>query len=489
MAVKKVAILGGGTSGWLTAIFFKKVWPALEITVIEDPKHPPIIAGESCTAPFVDLLDFLNIDVNDWIKKVDAFPKLGGKFEGWGPNNSDFVQPLFSSYKNRWDYKNPEFGKDNVLLKGLLATGLPLHKITLSGHLLENNITPFTPTGFVTRPMYHFDSRKNAEYFKNIGKSLNINLILSKYQSCKISDNGIESLTLEDQEVYADFYIDCSGFNQLLLKKALGVEFKNFSKYFPATSVIAWWDESDLKPYSRMIAMDYGWRFNLDLQSRSGNGYVYDGSLISSEQAQQEVERKLNKSVNLVAKASWQAEMAIEPWQKNVIAIGLSSGFLEPLGSGGHTMIALTLQLLSEFWNPEKETHGHATTLLNSRYKDIVDDTVDFISLHYRNNRSDTEFWRKHLSEEAVPQSLKLKIEQLKSGNFYDIGVAYSLENYAVVLQAYELIDKSLLANIIRYKNEKNLDQCIEEYNLLNNQAKLIIKDCIPTTEWKKLYD
>jgi tryptophan halogenase len=146
MDVKKVAILGGGTSGWLTAIFFKKVWPSLEIAVIEDPNHPPIIAGESCTAPFVDLLDFLNIDVNDWIKKVDAFPKLGGKFEGWGPNNSDFIQPLFSSYKNRWDYKNPEFGNDNVLLKGLLATGSPLHKITLSGHLLENNITPFTPT-------------------------------------------------------------------------------------------------------------------------------------------------------------------------------------------------------------------------------------------------------------------------------------------------------------------------------------------------------
>ncbi len=489
MDVKTVAILGGGTSGWLSAIFFKKVWPSLDITVIEDPKHPPIIAGESCTAPFVDLLDFLDIDTNDWIKKVDALPKLGGKFVGWGANNTTFIQPLFSSYRNRWDYYNPEFGTDNVLLKGLLAADIPLHKTTVSGALLENRLTPFTANGFVVRPMYHFDSRKNADYFKNIGLSLDIKLVLSKYKSSLQDETGIKKLILENQDIEADFFIDCSGFNQLLLKKELGIKFKNFSKYFTANSVIAWWDKSNLQPYSNMIAMDYGWRFNIDLQSRSGNGYVYDESLISSEQAQLEAERKLGKTVDLVAKASWVPEMAMNPWQKNVIAIGLSSGFLEPLGSGGHTMIAMMLRILSETWSPCKQTHLHGQSRFNSAYEDIVNDTVDFISLHYRNRKNDTEFWNRHLSISSIPESLQSKLDAIKNGNFYDFGVAYSLENYAVVLQAYNLVDKTMLKNILNSKHENILEKVTTEYNQLRNEINLITKDCLSTEEWKKLYD
>ncbi len=489
MDVRTVTILGGGTSGWLSAIFFKKVWPSLDITVIEDPKLPPIIAGESCTAPFVDLIDFLGINTADWIKKVDAFPKLGGKFVGWGPNNSTFIQPLFSTYRNRWDHYNPEFGDDNILLKGLLAANIPLHKITVAGALLENKLTPFTRDGFVSRPMYHFDSRKNAEYFRNIGLSQNIKLILSRYKSSIKDDQGIKKLILEDQEVESDFFIDCSGFNQLLLKKDLDVKFEDFSQYFTATNVIAWWDKSELKPYSNMIAMDYGWRFNIDLQSRSGNGYIYDGSLLTVDQAVEEVERKLGKTVDLVAKASWKPEMALRPWQKNVVAIGLSSGFLEPLGSGGHTMIAMMLKILSETWSPYYKTQDRGRDRFNSMYEDIVNDTVDFISLHYRNGRGDTEFWRNHLSTNSIPKSLQSKLDLAKRGNFYDTGVAYSLENYAVVMQAYNLFDKKDLTSILSYKQSNILERITTEYSQLENEINSIIKNCLSTAEWKKLYD
>lgn len=489
MDVKTVVILGGGTSGWLSAIFFKKVWPQLNIVVIEDPKLPPIIAGESCTAPFVDLIDFLGINVNDWTKKVDAFPKLGGKFVDWGPNKSTFVQPLFSTYRNRWDYNNIQFGEDNVLLKGLLALNFPLKNVTVSNNLMEKKLTPFTKNGHVVRPMYHFDSRKNAEYFKNIGINLGISLVLSRYKSCVKSEKGIEKLILEDQELSADFFIDCSGFNQLLLKKELNVNFTNYSKFFTASGVIAWWDESELKPFSNMIAMDYGWRFNIDLQSRSGNGYIYDTNLLSAEKAKEEVEKKLGKNVDLVANAKWTPEMALHPWQHNVIAIGLSSGFLEPLGSGGHTMIALMLRLLSECWNPCLETQNFARKNFNSKYENIVNDTVDFISLHYRNGRNDTEFWQKHLLQESIPDSLKDKLDHFKHGNFYDYGSAYSLENYCVVVQAYELLDKNLLTKTLQHKDMNVLEKITKEYNRLREEIGYISRECISTVEWKKLYD
>jgi len=489
MDVKKIAILGGGTSGWLSAIFLKKVWPELEITVIEDPKSPPIIAGESCSAPFVDLIDFLDIDTNDWIKNTDAFPKLGGKFVDWGPNKSTFTQPLFSSYRNRWDYNNIEFGEDNVLLKGMLVLDIPLKDITVSGHLLDKKMTPFTKNGHVVRPMYHFDSRKNAEYFKKIGLSSNINVILSKYKSCTKNNQGIETLILEDQKVSADFYIDCSGFNQLILKKELNAKFTDFSKFFTATGVIAWWDQTELKPYSNMIAMDYGWRFNIDLQSRSGNGYIYDTSLLSADQAKDEVERKFGKTVDLVANAKWDPKMALHPWQQNVIAIGLSNGFLEPLGSGGHTMIAMMLRLLSECWSPCLETQELARKRFNKEYENIVEDTVDFIALHYRNGRNNTEFWKKHLLVESIPESLQCKLEHYKYGNLYDTGSAYSIENYCVVAQAYNLINKELLANTLLHKKNNILEKITQEYNQLTAEIGYISKNCMSTSEWKKLND
>lgn len=489
MDVKQIAILGGGTSGWLSAIFFKKVWPNLEVTVIEDPKSPPIIAGESCTAPFVDLIDFLDININDWIKKTDAFPKLGGRFVEWGPNKSTFIQPLFSNYRNRWDYHNVEFGEDNVLLKGLLASDIPLKDITVSGNLLEKKMTPFTKDGYVVRPMYHFDSRKNAEYFKNIGLNLKINLILSKYKSCIKNENGIKTLILEDREFSADFFIDCSGFNQLLLKKELNAKFKNYSSFFTATGVIAWWDKSELKPFSNMISMDYGWRFNIDLQSRSGNGYIYDTSLLSADQAKDEVEKKIGKTVDLVANARWSPEMSLHPWQHNVVAIGLSSGFLEPLGSGGHTMIAMMLRLLSECWSPCHKTQELGRKRFNTKYESIVDDTVDFISLHYRNRRSDTEFWKRHLLPESIPDSLKDKLNNYRSGNFYDTGSAYSIENYCVVVQAYNLFDKTLLIDMLGHKNRNLLKNVKAEYDQLSKEIEYISRNCMSTSEWKKLYD
>lgn len=485
MDVKKVTVLGGGSAGWLTALFLQKNWPILDITVIEDPLSQPIIAGESSTAPFIELLDFLQIDFEEWIKKVDALPKYGGKFSNWSYSN--FIQPLFSYYRARWNSQYPEFGNNNDLLKAALVSNFPLHKLSVSGFLIEKNKSHILNDNCVLRPMYHFDSRKNSDFFKQEGIKKGIKLIESKFSSCVIKDGSIDYLQLEDFDIKSDFYFDCSGFSQLLLKKSLKENYVDFSGVIKTNSVLAWWEESDHCPFTDITALNYGWKFKIDLRSRSGNGYIYDGDLISIDDAKKEIEDYIGKSITPIASLKWKPLVTLSPWCSNVIAIGLSTGFLEPLGSPGHTLIALQLRLLSEYWNCNSNSYKIFRQNYNRSYSKLVLDTVDFINLHYQTNKNKTVFWKN--ANNSITTSLNDKLLSWSNGNFQEDVGAYSIENYAVVLQAYDKLNKDMLLKILQSKGDSFINTCYQELIRLSSEGDLISNNCLDIKDWVNHYD
>jgi tryptophan halogenase len=489
MVYKKIIVLGGGSAGWLTALFLKKNWNTLDITVIEDPNSMPIIAGESCTIPFVDLLEFLDIPIEEWRKDVDGIPKLGGKFVNWSGNNDSFIQPLFSRYLNRYAYNYPEFGNHNDLICGMMALNLPVSDLSVASKLIKEQKVPYIDKNSpaILTSMWHFDSRKNAAYLKKVGIQRNINFVEKKFVSANLNNNGsIKSLVLADlSEVEADWFFDCSGFSQLLLKKTIKQSFQNYQNEFPATSVIAWWDESSNLPYTEMTALKSGWSFDVSLQSRSGRGYVYDNSCISADQAVDEINQTFDKDINPIASLTWEPSLSMSPWFKNVIAIGLSTGFPEPLGSPGHTLIGLQLKLLSEHWNPVCSAEQYEEKTYNKKYQDMITDIVDFINLHYSTSRQDSKFWvdQKH---RRLPESLKNKLEQWSHGyvNFDDFPV-YSFENYAAVLQGNQSINFKMFEHKLNYKRDSILNAIKREYDNLLNEANIITKNCLKINEWK----
>lgn len=486
--VDDIGIVGGGSAGWLAALYFKKNFPNSKITIIEDPDSNPIIAGESCTIPFVELLEHLDIDFFDWIKKTEALPKLGGVFKHWKNPSSLFIQPLFSRYLNRWLFQYPEYGNRNDLLKSSLVLDIPIDKITPAGNLIKCKKTPWTSSGdMILKPMYHFDSRKNAAYLKKLGIERGVRIIEQKVLSYEIFEGGVKNLILENNKITFDFYIDCTGFKQLLLQKALKGKFEDYSKFISNSSVVAWWDESDLLPYTEMTAMEAGWRFNVSLRDRSGNGYIYDNSIISEEQAIIEIEKQLGKSITPIASMTWNPSLSLEPWKKNVFSIGLSNGFLEPLGSPGHTMIALQLKLFDTLWN------GHYTEEVivryNKQYAEYVKDTLDFITLHYLGSYKDNYFWKARKDKSSIPESLIEKINFINLGIFDDSEFAvYSIENYLAVMQGLDLIDKSTLVNTLNYKNEQLVKLAEEEIGKIDKETSYSIQNCIPINEWIKTY-
>jgi len=481
MVRKKIAILGGGSAGWLTALFLRKNWDNLEITVIEDPNSQPIIAGESCTIPFIDLLEFLNVPIPEWSKEVDALPKLGGKFVNWSGDHSFFIQPLFSRYLNRYNYNYPEFGNKNDLIAGCLALNLPVSDLSVSTKLIKDKKTPFTDSTAtsVVSSMWHFDSRKNAAYLKKLGLSREINLVEKKFVNANLKNSGsIKSLILEDNtELAADWFFDCSGFAQLLLKNALNQQFENFKSETPVHSVIAWWDESSELPYTEMTALKAGWSFDVSLHHRSGRGYVYNNSYINADQAVDEINQTFKKDIIPVASMSWNPSLSLHPWTKNVIGIGLSTGFLEPLGSPGHTLMGLQLRLLSEYWNPGLLEDSNIKVLHNKKYQDIVTDIKDFINLHYITSRKDSNFWL-DMQSRKLSDSLNTKISNWKSGVFSDDFPVYSFENYAAVLQGNKIINFDFLKEQLFYKRKNLLELVSREHSLLMVEAELITRQC-----------
>lgn len=473
----KAIILGGGSAGWLTALFINKNYPDINIVVVENPKQPPIIAGESGTTTFVNLLKHLKIDTNDFIRKVNATPKLGGKFTDWNGVGTEFIHSLQTDYApwlDGWtDYvktapeeelslgtlysiMNREQEKD-IYLKTIIANDIPLAKAFYANQFIEHNKVPMgSSSDLPCVPMWHFESRAAAAYFKDIGTSRGITLIEGEYQTAVQDSKGnITSIQLDGERVLsADWFFDCSGFARLLMGKVIGEEIVDYTDYFPARAVVAWWDEPCYCVTTNAIAMKYGWSWNINLRHRSGNGYIYDPDHITLDQAVAEAEQRFSKKIEPIANFEFKPGMMKRAWRNNVIAIGLSSGFLEPLEANGVAVIIESLYSLQDLWDPtDQYLRQERIDRFNQRVWSITEDIKDFLALHYRGHRRDTEFWKSHGTDRIrVPDTLK---EKLNAWSEYFEGSkgepwlhGYSPTAWLMVLQGLKIFDHSSLARL-----------------------------------------
>ncbi len=478
----KVVILGGGTAGWLTGLFVKRNWPKTEVSIVEDPDRPPIIAGESGSTTFVSLLRHLGIDNDDFVRKVNATPKLGGKFTNWNGVGTQFIHTLQTDYApwlDGWtDYVN-ENGNDGELtvkdvysilrneqakdtyLKTLIGNDVPLAEAFYANYFIQENKVPFgASSDLPCIPMWHFESRGAAAYLKNIGLSRGINLVEGKYQHSTQDESGnITSIVLDgERQLEANWFFDCSGFARLLMGGVLKEPIVDYTNYFPARAVVAWWDKTCPCVTTNAIAMKYGWSWNINIRNRSGNGYIYDPDHISLDQAVDEASVYFNKKIEPIANFQFTPGMMRKAWRNNVIAIGLSSGFLEPLEANGVAVIVESLFGLQDYWTPNKKKYDEEViNRFNDRIWFVTEDIRDFLALHYRGHREDTEFWKSHRYDNfRVPESLKQKLELWNK--FYNHGeeepwmAGYSPTAWLMVLQGLEVFSPEIIT-----KNFKNL--------------------------------
>jgi tryptophan halogenase len=439
---KKVVIVGGGTAGWMTASHLKKSLPGIDITLIESAHIKTVGVGEATFSTVKLFFDFLGLDESEWMPRCNGSYKLAIKFVDWRAEKGHFFHP-FQRYEvvdgfnmGEWWLKlkrhEEPFDYSCFLIPAICdAQRSPRF---LDGRVFDEKVQDYFTVDRqgkrnilaehkVQYPYaYHFDAGLLAEFLKGYATQRGVRQIVDDVSEVKLREDGsIDHLiTHEHGALAGDLYIDCTGFRGLLINQTLGEPFQSFSESLLCDRAVAMQVPRDIEvhgidPFTSATALSAGWVWNIPLYGRIGTGYVYSSRFISPEMAEAEFRAHLGPAAEGV-KAS-HITMRIgrcrNSWVKNCVAIGLSSGFVEPLESTGIFFIQHGIEELVNHF-PGDGFDEATIRSYNRVVGDCIDGVRDFLILHYRTtDRADTEFWRATKTVK-VPDELGERLELWK---------------------------------------------------------------------------
>lgn len=416
--VKNLVIVGGGTAGWMAAAALARHLqvPGLSITLIESEDIGTVGVGEATIPSIRSFNDALGIDEIDFLKHTQATFKLGIEFCDWREPGTAFFHPFadygidlggvaFHHYLARLKAQ----GETVDLADYSFATQLARHQRFAQPH--PTPPTPLADFGYA----YHFDAGRYAQYLRRYAEQRDVTRIEGRVAQVQQenSTGDIESITLESGEVVTgDFFIDCSGFRGLLIEQTLQTGYDDWRHWLPCDRAMAVQSAktSEPAPYTRTTAKASGWQWRIPLQHRCGNGYVYASQYCDSTEAEQTLMDGLDGEALTAAKTfEFVTGKRKKIWNKNCFALGLASGFLEPLESTSISLIQTGITKLLSFF-PYRGINAWDQAEVNRQHAHEFERIRDFLILHYKaSKRNDTPFWR-HCRSMDIPDSLQHKM-------------------------------------------------------------------------------
>jgi tryptophan halogenase len=391
----KVAIIGGGTAGYIAALSLNRHLPHLDVTLIEAPSIPIIGVGEATVIemlPFLHL--YLGLDIHDFYARVKPTWKLGIRFE-WGLPAEDYVIPA------PFDWNH-----NNIGMLGSLEEHGSLDAWTVTGFLMNRQRTPILKIGdnhMSLLPMvpygYHLDNERFVAYLRSVAEQRGVRRLERKIDDFELVDEGGEprvvSLTTSDGErMEFDFFVDCSGFRSELPRR-LGIPYISFKESLFNDRAITFNmpHGGRLKPYTTARTMDAGWCWNIPQIEDDHLGYVYSSDFISDDEAAAEVQRVFG-DVEIGRSIRFRTGRHAETWRGNVFAVGNSYAFVEPLESTGLYMITQSAYYLTSSFPQHRNDTGHRK-LVNDKLAKLWDALRWFLAIHYKyNKRKETPYWQ-----------------------------------------------------------------------------------------------
>jgi tryptophan 7-halogenase len=420
--IRKLCIVGGGTAGWIAAAVMAQHFRGrlFEIELVESDDIGTIGVGESTVPPFLELLAKLGINEQLFIKEVQASFKLGIEFRDW--------RALGESYFHPFGTIGGPIGLTDFYQAWLKARAtdraLPLQDYAAASVMAREGrfMLPFkarrSPISGASYAL-HVDAKRVAHFLRRFSEDRGVKRTEGIVEDVRVAQSGfVEELVLTDgRRIAADFFIDCSGFRALLIGKALGVGYHDWSHLLFCDRAIAAQteNEGDPPPYTLAHAQEFGWRWRIPLQHRTGNGHVFCSRYLSDDEATHILLSQVAGPV--VAgpiTVPFRTGVREKIWHKNVLSIGLSAGFIEPLES---TAIHLIYRGMDFFFRylPDRNCDPRLIAEYNRRMIADYEEIRDFIILHYcTTERCDTGFW-KECRELELPESLRAKLDLFRA--------------------------------------------------------------------------
>jgi tryptophan halogenase len=422
-SIRDVVIVGGGTAGWMAAAAFARFLNdgQTRITLVESEEIGTIGVGEATIPPLITFNRMLGINENEFISATQGTFKLGIEFVNWGGIGERYFHP---------------FGQHGHDLEGVHFHQLYLRErkkrvmqdiSAWSMSAVAAQLGRFARPGPDTKPpfgqllyAFQFDASLYAKFLRSYAEPRGVRRIEGKIvdATLRAEDGFVESVTLANgQQIAGDLFIDCSGFRGLLIEQKLETGYEDWTHWLPCDRAIAAPTSysGNPDPYTRATAHKTGWQWRIPLQHRMGNGHVYSSAHISDDDAEQVLRDNLDgELLDEPRRLRFTTGRRKQAWNRNVVSMGLSSGFVEPLESTSiHLIQSGIARLIALF--PDKRFNPIERDEYNKQMQDLYEDVRDFVILHYKaTTRDDSDFWTQCRTM-SIPDTLQRKIDLFRA--------------------------------------------------------------------------
>ena len=422
--INHIVIVGGGTAGWMAAAVLSRLKKGrqLEITLVESEAIGTVGVGEATIPPFVEFNQLLEIDERELLSESQGSFKLGIQFENWGQVGDSYLHPFGAygyemggiAFHQVWRRLREAGEKRPIQAFNVETMAAYFGKFARTQDYARDDLPPVNYA-------YHLDAGRYAAFLRKYAEKLGV-----VRQEGRISDVALDaetgfvsSVDLESGEtISGDLFIDCSGFRGLLIEQALETGYEDWTHWLPCNRAVALPcnrdDGSAPPPFTKATAHAAGWQWQVPLQHRNGNGHVYCDAYMSADEAHDilvnNIAGKPTAEPNHLRFVTGRRKKF---WNKNVVALGLSAGFMEPLESTSIHLIntglnkLIAVLALEGINKTQEDTFNRLTAKEYARIR-------DFLILHYNaTERTDSEFWN-YCRTMSVPDTLTEKIELFK---------------------------------------------------------------------------
>ena len=426
MQAKKVVIVGGGSSGWMTAAYLNGALndqgrrKNIDITLIESPDIPRISVGEATVPSIRHLLSVVGINEMDFMKATDATFKQSIKYTNWVRNDDTFYHHPFSRYQvqpldrlgNNWLYS------DRKIPFMETCSAQPIICELGRAPLMLERWDMGAPLSYA----YQMNAQKFADYLRDFSVQRGVKHVQANVTKVNMrNQDSIESVVTDQEDVFdAHIFIDCTGFRSLLIEQQMEVKFNDCSQWLLCDRAVTMhlpyehFYPGEIRPYTTATALSSGWIWDIPMKTQRSIGYVHSSDFINEEDAEKEMRAYQGKGTDDFPSriVKFKVGCREKAWKGNCVAIGLSNGFIEPLESTGLYLSDLGAVMLAEHFPYEEE---HIETMA-FRYNRILAnrfyEVLDFINMHYcLTKRDDTEFWKTVQRKEHITDRLQAKFE------------------------------------------------------------------------------